>query len=853
MRDTRPSRLTRVLVAAALLVATGLTATTPPTASAAEPGAASKTLTFEDGSQGKVTVSKTQKMRREAVRVDWSGFVPTNNAGNLPYNALSPSNERFTVALMQCRGTDPVREDCVWGDSSGERYAPRGYDPVEAADPTERPDTLLFRDVEGVRHTLDPCVGTCQNISDHPADWYTFGRQSRITFTGADGTGGVDFEVRTGDEMPNSLGCGRSPAAGQPPIECSLVVVPIRPMGCTPDTQDICNDGTSDSYTQINSFWFALSGSNWRNRAVFPLSFLPPEGFCPVESGSRLPMMGAETATDAIYRWVPALCSGAGAVPTSYTPIGEGEARRQYNRTTQNFVVGSRPIPPDESGRPTAFAPVAISGFAFTFMVDRADNLRQLTDFRLNARLVAKLITQSYRGRWIGQAEDGKADPTARFLPGAPETLFTDKEFLALNPDLGAEILNPALSTPILVTGDGDVPNAVIRWLLADPEAAAFLKGEPDPWHTTVNPAFRDWATPADEFDYRDSFVGDPNAKPDKGGMCKGATGDYTCSRHPQQLGEMLAQRSSKLRDIAPLVQNALPLQTTLWDTDNGGFKRAAQQNVGVRGVIGITDLAGAIRSRLPIAKLSTGAKDAQGKPIFVGPTPESMLAAVRSGVLDKASGVVGIDYAKLDAHGYPGTKIDYAAVATSGLTADVGGRYAKVLEYAAGAGQVPGPDIGNLPEGYLPLPDELRVQTTQVAAAVRAQKAEVPTAPFTNPAAIGTGPGGAAAAGGTAGTPGTGGTGAAPGAAPAPAPAPSAGDVPVNPAAQAAKRAAVDTRADRSGFLRWGLPIILALGLLAAIVVPLWALGSRPGNPVHRLFTGLWSRMPGRRSGVGG
>ncbi|WP_104481631.1 hypothetical protein V5P93_006267 [Actinokineospora auranticolor] len=851
--DPRPRRVTRLLAAVGLVLATGSfsLAAQLPAAAQADSGV-TKEVTFENGDKGRVTVNKTENMRRETVRVEWSGFLPTNNVSGLPFNALQPNSERMPVAVMQCRGKNPTREQCVWYEYGADRYALE-FDPAEAAtDGVYETGYVPFVDTKGETHYLDDCPpvgGECgDGITDHPGDWFTFGRQARLAFTGADGKGAIDFEVRTGDEMPNSLGCGRVIVPGTAPIECSLVVVPVRPMPCTsPDVPAGCPDSISDDYTLLNSYVMAMSGSNWKNRFVFPLDFLPQEGYCPLDANARLPMAGSEIAAEAVYRWIPALCTGAAAIPSSYTPVGEGEARRQYHQGLQSFVVGSRPVRPEDTDRATAHAPLSIGGFVFAYMIDRPDNQQQVTHLRLNARLVAKLITQSYRGRWGGEPDLSGVDPTTRFLPNQPETLFGDQEFLSLNPDLTGLILDSTMSTPLLVTGDGDLPHAVTSWLLADPDAAAFLKGTPDQWGTKVNPAFLDWPTPADQFDYRDTFVGNRDARPAKDGQCTvtnpttGAEERYTCARHAAQLHELLAQRSSKLRDIGTNLLNGQTLQSTEWDLNAGVWKRPAPQRLGGRSLIGITDYATALRYRVPVAELANG-KDATGRPVFVTPNDQSMLAAVRSGVLDQTTGTIGLDYTKLGAAAYPGTTIDYAAVATTGLTAPTADRYAKILEFAASPqAQTTGPNLGALPLGYLPLPEELRVQTRTVATAVREQKAAVPPPPFTDPKTIGTS-GGASARGSVGNTVNAAGgnNNSAPAAGPAAQAAAPAGAAPANAEQATAKRAVVNTQADRSGFLKWGLPIALALGLLAAVAVPLGWLGSQPGTPVNRFFLGL-------------
>jgi hypothetical protein len=92
----------------------------------------------------------------------------------------------------------------------------------------------------------------------------------------------------------------------------------------------------------------------------------------------------------------------------------------------------------------------------------------------------------------------------------------------------------------------------------------------------------------------------------------------------------------------------------------------------------------------------------------------------------------------------YPLTMLTYAALDTS-ESADARRDYAAFLRYAAGAGQQPGSDPGDLPPGYVPLSDALRAETRAVAA--RLERWVAPTG-TPEPAATGGGTGRATATG---------------------------------------------------------------------------------------------------------
>ena len=73
------------------------------------------------------------------------------------------------------------------------------------------------------------------------------------------------------------------------------------------------------------------------------------------------------------------------------------------------------------AGADVVYAPVSVTGLVVAFQVDDA-NGRPVTSMKLNARLVAKLVTASYRSG---------ADPA---VIKNPFNIFRDPEFLALNP-----------------------------------------------------------------------------------------------------------------------------------------------------------------------------------------------------------------------------------------------------------------------------------------------------------------------------------------------------------------------------------------------------------------------------------
>jgi hypothetical protein len=169
-----------------------------------------------------------------------------------------------------------------------------------------------------------------------------------------------------------------------------------------------------------------------------------------------------------------------------------------------------------------------------------------------------------------------------------------------------------------------------------------------------------------------------------------------------------------------------------------------------------------------------------------------------------------------------------YAGLPTAGLAKETAERYAAFLEYAAGKGQEVGVSIGQLPPGYLPLPDNLQAYALKVAQAVRAQKGEVPPPPDRVLGPPDNAPGRPIAA------PGVPAGGAPPSLAPG---GPDSGRAPA--------LAAVRTSTEDSWAALWLLPLLIAIGVVAAVLLPVAALAT-PGHPARLLASRTVDRVAG-------
>ncbi|WP_051943505.1 hypothetical protein [Streptacidiphilus rugosus] len=667
-----------------------------------------------------LTVAQTTDLVDQVVKVSWTGGKPT-----LP----NPSSfAQDYLELMQCWGdaaTGPDRTQCQYGadrgDSRGGAWVPSrqlnyGANLVDQREPIKqtKPNVNVyvpFHAVNGV--TEDGSV----------SQFFDLGSTNEVPYapTRADGTGQVYFETETGMEAPG-LGCGQTPDNLKvPPKEgrrCWLVAVPRGEL-------DVDDKPPTSNSGQLQSS--PLSTSNWRYRMVVPLHFAPLGLNCPIGSAERL-TYGTEMVQEAVTRWQPVLCQKTGSI-FGYTKIDDDLARgKLVNDADPGLVYVADPVPADQlpAGRTPVYAPVALSGVAIAFDVQsqsyasappevRKREGQRIPKINLTPRLVAKLLTQSYRYA-VGY---GAADVQNNALD-----LTTDPDFLALNPDFTPLAFTSRIADMLVPLGQSDAARHLWAWVAADPDAKAFLSGAKDPWGMTVNPNYTAGTLnlPRDDFPksdpYCQTFPNDPNNRPP---WC-------TLDAHPY---------ANDMHDAARSAARGDTLSRSIWDATATPpqLKKAPPQPQGQIGILSVTDTATAARYGLDTADLRNGAGQ------FVAPTAAAMQAAESAMTPVGATGVRLLPPADKTAGAYPLTMVSYAATVPSLLSATERGAFAGLLRYSAGQGQTPGVQAGQLGDGYVPLPQTLRAQALTAAQA------------------IATGAGGRGAAGGTGATAGAGGS----------------------------------------------------------------------------------------------
>ncbi|MGH1553493.1 hypothetical protein ACRAWF_20575 [Streptomyces sp. L7] len=174
---------------------------------------------------------------------------------------------------------------------------------------------------------------------------------------------------------------------------------------------------------------------------------------CPLGADER-PTTGSELVADAMTSWQAKLCA-AGKV-YSYTEFGEPDTRSRLIAdgstglafTTRRLGADTGTTAPSGT---TTYAPVALSGAVIGFTIERRSSSgapaseekldgTKIESIKLNARLVAKLLTESYRSSTWGSVISSTAVKGYGWARKNPSGLATDPEFIALNPEFAYSV-----------------------------------------------------------------------------------------------------------------------------------------------------------------------------------------------------------------------------------------------------------------------------------------------------------------------------------------------------------------------------------------------------------------------------
>lgn len=683
-----------------------------------------------------ITISQTAALTNQAVQVTVTGAVGGRDSGD-------STGSLFQV--MQCWGAmkadgtpdaaapQPDPATCQVGPGGGDvsGFQPNWTGRVLAGDPLTAGGDWDQKDPQGFTlpapfSAITGATYRGTSFSDPEQTtrnpFFNHTTTNELTALRAVSSGKAQglFELQTGQQS-EALGCGLR--AGVPSLAaCWLVIVP-RPENNSPASAGALSFGP-------------LAPSLWAQRLQVKLEFQKTTTSCP-GGPARTLSAGSELLTAAMSSWIPGICD-AKKIGAGYTQLGDAQARQQLS-SSGGLIFTTRPGVGDST---KLYAPVALTAPVIAFTIDAgsaATQPGQIRDLKLNARLVAKLLSQSYR-QGMDDQSGTELKTTAPWYLKQVRSLAEDPEFKKLNS--GAVLrFNTAAGGDLLVENLlSDAGAQVWQWLLDDPDAASFLTGCPDAAGMVINPFFsaRSYTgcaasksvldaaaqakitqtrTPAD-FTYG-AMVYPPD------GVSYPQPGWYR--RSPVYIGNSVTappltwnDLHGRVSDLATAGRAAFqanyPSNTVFCLTSSqpeciptpGVWKSSGRQQVGDRIVMTITDAATAARFQLPTAQLC----DDSGTHC-VGADQSSLTAAA---VGFEQSGVVGVtkpaarpDYA---GGAYPLTMPVYAAMGIDGLAKSDATAYSSVLSYLVTTGQQPGFESGLLPPGYAPLTPAMVAQT---------------------------------------------------------------------------------------------------------------------------------------------
>jgi len=673
-----------------------------------------------------VTADHTQDLRgRQRVLISWKGAQPSGGRASNPYGENGLQQE-YPVVILQCRGIDDpklppakrVSPSTCWTASVAQRSQISKSDfeatwthdlYAESADKARTSGLSPFPTLEqcpiadiapyfshltpfvtAKGQTFSACDST--NMPPEAAIGAAFPAAELAAFTDTDGTGSVLFEVRS-DTENESLGCSHK-------VACSIVVIPIVGISCDqpatpmttsdeacrrggrflPGSSNVVNEGADQAVSP--SLWW--SASNWRNRFSIPITFgLPPDACDILDDRPPTGFYGSELMAQAALQWAPAYCLDKHRFKFQLNQMSDeaGWNLMEGGDGVAALVSSQHEVRGDD---PVGYAPTAVTGFSIGYVIDKPDNKGEYTDLKLNARLLAKLITQSYLGSFYGHGHPGIHDN--------PEALMSDPEFIKLNPKL-SQITQEAGATLLSLSTSSDVVEQLTGYIAQDEDAMDFINGKPDPWGMKVNPSYKKITMPTAEWPLLDTYI------PETDSACREA--------NPGVYFTQLAAPVTTLRKIAEALLDAWPTVQTRCDFDpaTGLWKtgRIDRQPYGARFMLGVVSLGDAARYGLRNAALETK----PGK--YVAPTDASLGAAV--GLAErKAPGkpfTIDQKVVRKDGHAYPGTMIVYTAAKLANLDQEDADKVAKFVRISTSESQVRGGSNGELPEGYLPIKDE--------------------------------------------------------------------------------------------------------------------------------------------------
>jgi hypothetical protein len=691
-----------------------------------------------------VTVNQTTNLTDQVVHVSWRYFTPSLTPSESP-----GGHDFYDVSMYECRGTNPPWNGNGLGDACYELSSTNGAANVQQGGPN----------AQGLLSTSAPHAtgGLVSGATGgDPSTW----------------TGQADFHIEAGFQENNLLRCDVN-------IPCSLVVLPNWGGEPTPVPGTATFSNTDTSQCQNHSYDFlapnAVTGfaetktsdnvtllnyaCSYADRIVVPLRFQRTAANCPSVSPAFY-AQGSPMMERAMNQWIGGWCA-TGQVPLSM----QFSYRTTEQNARQSFLQGGQAatastdmavvtLPPDAaaaqaSSRKFTYAPLANSATEFAYYVDDPKTGSLIRHLVLNARLVTKLLTESYSLQYgctqepfnpYGPEWPPLPHPSNSCDPAVthnPNSVFDDPEFLALNQhcapagelasyicgraDFPSDSFTERFGTflPTVVSGYSDQTFELTRWMVSDPAAQDFINGKVDPWNMHVNINYWKQPYPVNYFTPLDNGTTTPLPFLQRHGY------------GPPYNVETIQAAWNPISGLDNIALKLVNYQPTADDPNLSGCSLAVcnnnsaagwvtpaepAQSPGTRALFSVLDAGDGAGYAFPAANLVNAANQ---------PVPLTA-ASISAAVHDMKTNPDGItQYANAtttDPKAYPGAMVDYAMVPTCGLPAAKASAIADFLTRAATTGQTPGVAPGQLAPGYYPLNSAQRAQTLAAARAVKSQ-----------------------------------------------------------------------------------------------------------------------------------
>jgi hypothetical protein len=730
-----------------------------------------------------VTVSQTKLLRdRQEIDVSWSGAHPTG--GILPdENSEEAAYQEYPVVLMMCRGTaSTTSPETCWTQTSPERvqtdttiafppyrldrYATIAERGPSVGVPAKVPAACAqyesgvlaqywvpFKAENGQVYDFGP--SGCAGLPPEAANAQNELQPGNTTYGQSDkqGKGSAKFVITTA-ETTASLGCSDT-------VACSIVVVPIMGISCDPAALSLppadrppsviaaqafaeCSqtgyfapgqpgnvDASNNTPAQLavtGALWW--SASNWQNRIVVPLTFAPPSNICQLENSSAPVLVyGSYLLLQATEQWGPYFCLNPKLFLLQQVEDSEPASKLLINSGSIDAAFQASP-PPTPFSVHVVQAPTAVTGWVIAFDID-GQNGQPEAHLRLDARLLAKLLTESY-------PESNDVRVGDKGLINNPLNIGDDPEFQALNPGIGAKAANlssQSAASLLVLSSSSDAMWALTSYINADPEARAWLNGKADPWGMVVNPAYKGIKLPVSTWPLLDTYE-----------LPQSSALSPCLAQNPVPFLPLIASPVEDMQTITLDLQFGISVSQLNCTNEGGPGQQLAalgRETAGQQFILGLTSLADAERYQLPTAELETQGGSTSDQKFttssgrsFAAPTNASLRAAV---ALMKPNDKIGswtTPYSQMRTESagksaYPGTMLVSTDVLTSGMAKPLARDYCEFLDFAATTGQESGLGNGQLAPGYLPVTiadgmAKMVAYTKEAAAEVAAQKGQV-------------------------------------------------------------------------------------------------------------------------------